>query len=101
MTKPKNLLCYWPILDYNTFTIISQLKYGPFFTFLRDNVKYICIKKVKSIEVKALTHKTSRIVGINANLSIHLNQALHDDLSNFAISQGILQSITQKDNQRK
>lgn len=63
------------------------------FYFLQDNVKYMCIKN-KKYRNKALTHKTSRIVGINANLSIHLNQALHDDLSNFAISQGILQSIT-------
>lgn len=49
----------------------------------------------------ALTHETSRIVGINANLSVHLNQALHDDFSNLTISQGILQSITQENNQRE
>lgn len=51
--------------------------------------------------IKALTHKTSRIVGISANLSINFNQALHYNLSNLAISQGILQSITEEDNQRE
>lgn len=50
---------------------------------------------------KALTHKTSRIIGIGANLSIDLDQALHHDLSNLAIGQGILQPITEEDNQRE
>lgn len=51
--------------------------------------------------IRALTHKTSRIIRIGANLSINLDQALHYDLSNLAISQGILQPITEEDNQRE
>lgn len=97
-----NWRIYFAIGQFLTI-ILLQLYYSSnmaHFYFLQDNVKYMCIKN-KKYRNKALTHKTSRIVGINANLSIHLNQALHDDLSNFAISQGILQSITQKDNQRK
>lgn len=68
--------------------------------FIQDNIKYMYLRS-KRYKCKTLTHKTSRIVGVNANLSIHLNQTLHDDLSNLAISQGILQSITQEDNQRE
>lgn len=68
-------------------------------TLYNLKVKNILHNRYKITE--ALTHKTSRIIGISANLSINLDQALHHDLSNFTISQGVLQPITEEDNQRE
>lgn len=47
-----------------------------------------------------LTHETSRVIGVSANLSINFNQPLHDDFLDLLSIQGEFQAITQKYDQR-
>lgn len=97
VTLMKNLLYYWPFFDYDTLDIVSTT----------SSIRPISIKHFITQEqqiyynneiAKALTHKTSRIIRVGANLSVNLDQALHHDLSNLAISQSVLQPITKEDN---
>jgi len=46
-------------------------------------------------------HETSREGGISAHLSVNGDEALHQDEGNLTTSQGILESVTQKDHQRQ
>lgn len=46
-----------------------------------------------------LTHVASGIGGVGADLSIDLNQALHDDLGDLGAIEGVLQAVSQEDQQ--
>lgn len=41
-----------------------------------------------------LTHETSWIIGVGADLAVDLDQTLHHDLGDFIVVQGVLESIT-------
>lgn len=44
-------------------------------------------------------HEAGREVGVGANLTVDLDEALHDDAGDLALVQGILQAVTQKNDQ--
>jgi len=44
-------------------------------------------------------HETGREIGISANLSINLDETLHDDAVDLTLIQSILQTVTDEDNQ--
>ena len=46
-------------------------------------------------------HKSNRVVHISANLTIYLDKLLHADLLSLLTSQGVLQSITKNEDDRK
>lgn len=46
-------------------------------------------------------HETGREVGISANLTIDLNQALHNNAGNLTLIQGIFQTVTEENDQGK
>ena len=46
-------------------------------------------------------HETSWVVGVCSDLSVDLDESLHDNLSNFTTVQSILQTVSKKDNERK
>lgn len=46
-------------------------------------------------------HEASRVGGISANFAIDLDQALHKDGSGLATVQGILEAVSDEDNQRQ
>ena len=48
-----------------------------------------------------LTHETSRVVGIGADLSVDFDEPLHDDLGNLTVGQGVLQTVTKKNHHWK
>ncbi len=48
-------------------------------------------------KLKRLTHESSWIVGVGADFTVDFNEPLHDDLSNFGIVQGILETIAKED----
>jgi hypothetical protein len=48
-----------------------------------------------------LTHETSRVGAVSADLSVDLDKTLHEDVLDFLTVQGILQTVAQEDNKRK
>lgn len=46
-------------------------------------------------------HEASRVGGISANFAIDLDQALHENGSGLAAIEGILQAVSDEDNQRQ
>jgi len=46
-----------------------------------------------------LTHEASGVGGVGADLSVDLHQTLHDDLGHLGAVQGVLQAISQEDQQ--
>ena len=47
------------------------------------------------------THKASRISNVSPDLSINLDESLHDNRLGFLVGEGISQTVADKDNQRK
>ncbi len=51
-------------------------------------------------EVKELlTHETRGVVGIGSDLVVHFDEPLHQNEGHLPLGQGILQSVTKKDDQ--
>ena len=48
-----------------------------------------------------LTHETSRVCGICANLAVDFDESLCDNRGNFMSSQGVLQPISQENGKGK
>lgn len=46
-------------------------------------------------------HESGRVVGIRADLSVDLDETLHDDGRNFLSGECVLESVTQEDYKRK
>jgi hypothetical protein len=46
-------------------------------------------------------HIASRVCSVCSDLAIDLDESLHDDLLNFAAIEGVLQSISDEDDERK
>lgn len=44
--------------------------------------------------VEKLTHETSWIIGVGADLAVNLDQTLHYDLRDLVVVQGVLETIT-------
>ena len=48
-----------------------------------------------------LTHETSRVGAVSADLSVNLDKTLHEDVLNFLAVQSVLQTVAQEDDERK
>lgn len=48
-----------------------------------------------------LTHVSSRVVRIGADLAVNLDQTLHDDLGHLGVGEGVLETVTQENDQRQ
>lgn len=48
-----------------------------------------------------LTHESRGEVGVCADLAVDLDQTLHHDLGHLGVGQGVLQPVTQEDDQRQ
>jgi hypothetical protein len=46
-------------------------------------------------------HEASGVVGVSANLTVNLDEALHDNASNLTLGQGILQAVADEHNERE
>jgi len=46
-------------------------------------------------------HVAGRVVGICSHFPVDLDESLHDDLGNFSAIEGVLQSVSKEDNERK
>lgn len=52
-----------------------------------------------SQDINKLTHESSGEVGVGADLAVNLDQALHHDLCDLGVGQGVLQAVAQEDHQ--
>lgn len=48
-----------------------------------------------------LTHESGGEVRIGAHFAVDLDQTLHHDLGDLGVGQGVLQAVTQEDDQRQ
>merc|ERR1712227_883238 len=48
-----------------------------------------------------IIHETNRVVHVGADLAVHLNQALHEDLLHLLVGERVLQAVAQDKHQRK
>lgn len=51
--------------------------------------------------LETLTHEASWVVNVGADLAVDFDVSLHDDLGDFSVGQGVLQTVTQEDHQWK
>jgi hypothetical protein len=51
--------------------------------------------------VKILTHEASREGGVSSNLVVHLDETLHQNVGNLLLGKGILQSVSEKNDERQ
>lgn len=56
---------------------------------------------VKSEKARGLTHKAGGKVDVGADLAVNLNRTLHHDLGDLIAREGVLESVSQHDDQRK
>jgi hypothetical protein len=49
----------------------------------------------------SLTHETSRVGAVSADLSVNLDETLHKDVLDFLAVQSVLKTVTQEDDERK
>lgn len=57
------------------------------------------IKQLDNFQKDKITHESGRVVGIGADFSVNLYEPLHDNLGNVSIVQGILETVTEENNQ--
>jgi len=48
-----------------------------------------------------LTHESSWVVDVSADLAINFDVTLHDDLGDLGVGQGVLETVTQEDHERQ
>lgn len=46
-------------------------------------------------------HESSWVVGVGADFTVNFDKPLHDDFSDFGVIQGVLETVTKENNQRK
>ena len=80
-----------------------KLTFGPLLTkeFQLRNSSASKRPEYQKLSTRYLTHETNWVVAVGTNFVVDLDQTLHYDLCDLRVGEGILQSVTNKENQGK